>query len=131
MNKKSKRKIVAGSVIALGLVFVSSGAVANADTKNLEDIKNSNWETRHENFMTNRLSQAVSDGKLTQAQADLIITKKAEIKANHAELQNKTREERRQLIKEQHDALLKWAEENNIPSEFIMPFGKKMKGRVH
>ncbi len=127
MNKKSRKRIIAGSVVALGLVFVSSGAIARADFQPNKYPKGGANE--HQNLLSNKLNQAITDGKLTQEQVNLILVKRTEMKNNNATLQNKTREERQLAISTMHTELLKWAEDNNIPSEYIMPFGKKMKGR--
>lgn len=69
-----------------------------------------------------RIKQAVTDGKLTQDQADKILAKKAELEAQRASLVGKTLEERKALQKTHMDALKQWATDNNIPQEF-MPFG--------
>lgn len=77
---------------------------------------------------TSRINQAVTDGKLTQAQVDLILAKKAELlaqqEAQKASAETMTQEERqtaRETMKTQMDSLKQWATDNNIPQEYI-PF---------
>ncbi len=67
-----------------------------------------------------RINQAVSDGKLTQAQADLIIAKKAELCSQQTSMEGKTREEILAFQKSQRDSLEQWAKDNNIPTGYIM-----------
>ncbi len=69
------------------------------------------------------LTQAVKDGKLTQAQADLITTKREEIKPIMASLKDMTQTEKTAAIKAQTDSLKQWAADNNIPEKYIMLFG--------
>lgn len=68
----------------------------------------------------NRLSQAVSSGKLTQAQADLILAEKAKVKAQIEALKGKTGEELRAAMKQIMDAERQWATDNNIPQGYMM-----------
>ena len=68
-----------------------------------------------------RLAQAVTDGKITQAQADYITKAQAEIEAlrgttSPEDETNATRTE----IKTKMDALRDWAETNNVDMMYIM-----------
>ncbi len=68
-----------------------------------------------------KLSQAVTDGKITQAQADLITNKLSELKEAN---KNLTREER-QL---EQESLKEWATSNNIPMNFLQCGGQRGPG---
>lgn len=63
-----------------------------------------------------RLTQAVKDGKITEAQKQLLIQKHDELKAKH--------EQNRANRQTEFDALKKWASDNNIDLQYLMPFGK-------
>lgn len=84
----------------------------------------------HLTALTSRLNQAVADKKLTQTQADAIIAKANEMTSFHASLQNMSEEERRTAMKEHMDSLKQWAQDNNIPQEYVM-FGMIGKGIGH
>lgn len=75
----------------------------------------------------NQIAQAVANGKLTQAQADLINNKRAEnrkVMDNQREkMRNMTPAEREVLIKTQADAMKKWASDNSIPEEYAPSCG--------
>ena len=75
-----------------------------------------------------KLDQAVKAGKLTQAQEDLIIAKQAEMKTLMNSLKGKTPGERQTALKAQTDTLKAWAQTNNIPMQYLMPFGGGMRG---
>ena len=75
-----------------------------------------NRETREDT----RLAQAVTDGKLTQAQADLIKAKRAELQTAFDNLKNLSATDRQTAIKNQFDALKQWATVNNIPEQYLM-----------
>lgn len=74
---------------------------------------------QHEQGMKDRLAQAVTDGKITQAQADLITAKRTELKTFMESLEDKTTEEHRDAMKTKMDELKKWAEDNNIPLQYL------------
>lgn len=69
--------------------------------------------------MTAMLAQAVKNGKITQAQSDLIKTKQTEVIAFEASLQGKTAAERHTAITNELAALKTWATTNSIPESFI------------
>jgi len=71
-----------------------------------------------------RLTQLVSDGKITEAQKQLIMAKKTELRMNRqnnfATFQDKTQEERRAAMATERAALVTWAEENGIDATYLM-----------
>ncbi len=69
-----------------------------------------------------RLDKAVTDGKLTQVQENLIIAKQAEMKTFMESLKGKTKAEIQTAMKTNSDALKKWVADNKIPKQFF-PFG--------
>ena len=75
------------------------------------------------------LSQAVSDGKITQAQKDSYLAKMAELQANRPALADLTPEEH-QANKESHRAEMEtWAEANGLDLDDLHPLmGKGLKG---
>lgn len=75
------------------------------DAKKAEMEKNKPTEKAEK---TDFLTQAVTDGKITQAQADLIKAKREEVKtAREAEMKAETA------------SLKEWATTNNIPEEYV------------
>lgn len=101
-----------------------------ADVQKFFDEQRAQMETERKKLFTDRINQGVTDGKLTQAQADKIIAKHAELETLRESLKDKTEAERQAAIKTQIEAVKKWAEENNIPSEFMI-FGGPGMGRGH
>ena len=65
------------------------------------------------------LDQAVKDGKITQAQEDLIIAKQTEIQTFMDSLKDKTPADRQAAIKTEMDAVQAWAKTNNIPDGML------------
>lgn len=80
-------------------------------------------KTKFNEKFTDKINQAVADGKITQAQADLIIAKKAEIELKFTNLEGKTQEEIFDIIKTQTEELKQWLKDNNISLEYFA-FGK-------
>lgn len=87
-----------------------------------------------------KLTQAVTDGKITEAQKQAILTKlaeeKAEREANKDALKDKTHEERHALMEAKRTEMETWAKEQGIEmsvlKELIQPFGGKgMRMRLH
>ena len=65
-----------------------------------------------------RINKAVADGKLTQAQANLVIAKHTEMQNYMKSLQGKTIDEMQSARKTQMDSLSQWAKDNNIPVQY-------------
>lgn len=86
-------------------------------------------EARQAAAFATRLNTAVSNGKITQAQADLIKSKQAEVKSFMDSLKGKTQADRKSAIESEMTSLKQWATANDIPAEFAM-FGP-MGGRGH
>lgn len=79
--------------------------------------------------ITDRINEAVTDGKLTQEQANKILAKMAELEANRTALEGKTPEEIRTLMQAEMKTLKQWASDNDIPTQYLQ-FGKGI-GRGH
>lgn len=73
------------------------------------------------------LDKAVADGTITQAQEDLIIAKQADVRTFMDSLKGKSAADRQSAMKTETEALKTWAQSNNIPERFIMPFGGRMR----
>lgn len=65
------------------------------------------------------LAQAVTSGKLTQAQADAITSKQAEIASFMAGLKGKAPADIKTAMKTEMDAIQTWAKDNNIPLQYL------------
>lgn len=86
-------------------------------------------QAQHTEQLATRLTQAVKDGKLTQAQADLITAKQAELKTFHESLKEKTPEEARTALEAKRTELQTWAQANGIPEQYLMgPFAGGPRG---
>ena len=68
--------------------------------------------------LTERVNKEVLNGKLTQAQADLIIAKHTEMQNFMKNQEGKTMEEIQASKKSQMDSLKQWAKDNNIPEQY-------------
>ena len=90
------------------------------------DEQHTTFMAEHEQAVEDRLAQAVTDGKITQAQADLITAKHEELKGFMESLKDKTPEERHEAMQTKMDEMKQWAEDNDIPLSQLH-FG--MKGR--
>jgi len=66
-----------------------------------------------------RLSQAVTDGKITQDQADLVLAKHEEMQADGESLKDMAPAEREAAMKQRMETIKDWAKENNIPIEYL------------
>lgn len=143
---KTKRAIVTAAIVAtLGAsVFAAvsttyaatmpavndnpvSGLVTAIATKfhlNKEDVQAVFDEQRNqihadlEAKMATRLDQAVTDGKLTQAQADAVIAKQAELDTFLQSQKDVAPADRQAALKTEMEALKTWAKDNSIPPGF-------------
>lgn len=94
------------------------------DVQKVFDEDRAAHETERQAKLEEKLSQAVKDGKITEDQKSKIIAKIAEIKADmetHKDtMKDKTAEERKALMEQKRTEIEAWAEENNIPLEYLM-----------
>jgi hypothetical protein len=79
-------------------------------------------ETKRAEMEKTRLDKAVTDGKITQAQEDLIIAKQAEIKTFTDSLKDKSKADRDAAMKTEMAAIKQWATDHKIP-EIFLPLG--------
>lgn len=144
-----KKVIIASSIAALGVTGLAGGAVfatanstsgtdpmsglvsAIATKFNLKkdnvqkvfDEQRTQMETQREQEVKDQVAQLVKDGKLTQAQADKINAKRAELvkerEANRTSEQNLTDAQRKTKMEERKTALDTWFKDNNIDSQYV------------
>lgn len=80
-------------------------------------------EAEHQKQVETDLSKLVSEGKLTEAQKDAILAKRAELQkerdANRDTMKNMSESERKQHMDSERDSLKKWAEQNNISEDYL------------
>jgi len=94
------------------------------DVQKVFDEQRTVMEAERETKAKEEVAQLVTDGKLTQAQADAINAKRAELKkerdANRTtDPSTKTMEERKSEMEARRSALESWAKENDISTEYL------------
>ena len=85
-------------------------------------------EAEHKAEFTAKISQAVTDGKITEAQAHLITTKATELKSLKTNIKAGTQSQMHTAMKAQHEELKQWALDNKIPANLFQFKGGKEKG---
>lgn len=150
----NKRTLVIGAVTAASVASIAGASLVSAQTANngsgntiidklatrfnlnrdevkkVFDENHQAHEAEHQKTMTDRLNKAVSDGKLTQAQADNITAKLSEMKTFMDSLKDKTPQERHDAMETKRSELMQWAKDNNIPTNYLAPGGFGM-GKGH
>lgn len=144
MNIK-KPLLAVGAVTAIGLAGATGVGVASAATTPgdgtladkiatklnmprgevkavLAEAKAQRLQERQQT-VEEQLSELVKQGKLTEEQKTKLLAKQAELQAaRQAEVEamkGKTKDEARAIVKDYHDELKTWAEENGIPLKFV------------
>lgn len=101
-----------------------------ADVQKVFDENRSEHQALRAQAEKDRLAKLVESGDLTQTQADLIIAKRAEMRAEmDKERENFTienREEHRTEMQVRRAELEKWAKDNGIDEQYIMHQGRGM-----
>lgn len=105
-------------VTAIATKFNLNSSDVQAIVEQVMTEERAKMEASHSAAATARLNQAVTDGKLTQAQVALITAKQAETKAFHESLKGKSETDRQAAMKAYMTSLKQWATDNNIPKEF-------------
>ena len=78
-------------------------------------------KAKHEQKLNDRLDTAVSAGKITAEQKDVLKTKLEAIEQIKKDNAGKTKQEKRDALKPAREDLQKWASENNVNLQDIMP----------
>ena len=104
-----------------------------ADVKAVFDQNKTDRQAKMQQTINTKLDQLVKDGKITQAQKDLIVAKQKELQAaraaNAGNKTNLTAAQRKAAMATQKAALEKWAKDNGIDIQYLMGgFGGGMRG---
>ena len=95
------------------------------DVQKVFDEDHAARQAEHEQAAKDQLAAWVKDGSLTQAQADKITAKRAEMKAdrdaNRDAMQSMTATERKAAMDAKKAELDKWASDNGIDVKYLMP----------
>ncbi len=118
-----KGNMMASFVTAIAQKFNLNTADVQAVVDSTMQADHAAMEAKMQQASVARLAQAVTDGTLTQAQADLIEAKAAELKAtmeaSRTADQALTLAERKAKMDAQQTALKTWAATNNIPETYL------------
>ncbi len=98
-----------------------------ADVQAVFDAERVAHQAERAEHEAERLTQAVTDGKLTQAQSDAITAKMAEEKAFFESIKDMSDADRKAAFKTHGEEMKAWVTANDIPRQF-MPFGRPMHG---
>lgn len=94
-----------------------------SDVQQVFNDQKAQMQTQMQQKSTDRINQAVTDGKLTQDQANKILAKETELKSQQASfqasLQGKSKADIQAAMKAQMDSLKQWATDNNIPMQYL------------
>lgn len=103
-----------------------------SDVQSVFDEQRTQMEAQREQKAKDQVAQLVTDGKLTQAQADAINTKRAELEkereANRSTDQTKTQAERKAEMESRRTTLDTWLKDNGISTDYAYLL---MGGRGH
>ena len=84
----------------------------------LDEMQNEK-HTEMQTHLEERLTQAVTDDKITEAQKQAILSKHAEMQTKMETLKDLTPEQRRTEMEKIHEEMKAWAGENDIDFPFI------------
>lgn len=105
-----------------------------ADVKTVFDQHHSERQAEMQKKVDEKLTQAVKDGKITEAQKQLIVAKHKEMQTQFESqketMKDMTPEQRKTAMEAQKKSLQDWATQNNIDIQYLMK-GIGMKGRGH
>lgn len=94
-----------------------------SDVQKVFDEEHAARQAERETREKERLAQLVTDGTITQTQADKITAKRAEMRTYMESLKGKTAEERRAAMESKRTELKQWASDNGIDEQYVMHMG--------
>lgn len=96
-----------------------------ADVQAVFDEERAAHQQEMEVRFDDKLAKAVSSGKITEAQKQLIIEKRTELEqemqTKRDEFKNMTPAQRQEVLSQHHQELKDWAEANGIDLKYLMP----------
>lgn len=101
----------------------------NLKQSDVQSVFDQYGKQRHEEMQqkeTDRLTKAVTDGSLTQAQKDLIVTRQQEVKTKLDALRadtSKSKDDRKAAMEAFRSEQEDWAKQNNIDMKWLAPPG--------
>lgn len=99
-----------------------------ADVQAVFDAEREKHHTQMQATFEKKLTQYVIDGKITEAQKQLILQKRAELEKNREAKRESntslTPEERKSQMEAEKSALQAWAKENGIDMQYLMLGGR-------
>jgi hypothetical protein len=105
--------------------IASKFSLNKTDVQKVFDEDRTTHEAEHTQLEKDKLAALVTAGTLTQAQADKITAKRAEMKAtmdvNRTTMQSQTEAERKTAMDAKKAELDKWAADNGIDAKYLMP----------
>ncbi|MCJ7827584.1 hypothetical protein MUP65_00350 [Patescibacteria group bacterium] len=103
----------------------------NADeVKEVFDTQKGEYQAQMGQRAEDSLNQAVEDGTITEEQKKILLAKKEELRTQMGEMDGLSFEERKAVMKEHHEEMESWAEENGIDLPLFMGQGMKLGGRM-
>lgn len=144
-----KQLVIAGAVAVVGTAAAATGAYAVSttavqpgsahmsslvdaiaakfnlkkdDVQKVFDDNRTQMEQKRNQAVKDQLAQLVKDGKLTQAQADAITAKRAELEKQRQDergsMQNKSESDRQATMQQHRTELDQWLKDNAIDSQY-------------
>lgn len=108
--------------------LVQKFGLKTEDVRSVFDTVRDERQAQMQQKLTNKLDALVKEGKLTEAQKRLIISKHTELQAQREKdkdtLKDLTPEERRAKMQAQRTDLENWAQQNNIDIQYVLGFGR-------
>ncbi len=133
--------LIGGGLLGTGYAFAQTPApsgqslvqmiasrfnLKTADVQSVFDQFRAQRQAALETKYENHLAQLVKDGKITDAQMGLLVTKHKDLvskrQAEADKLKSMTPVERRQEMRAERQSLKDWAKQNNIPLRYL--FGR-------
>ncbi len=130
----STKYLLAGFIAVSGFIGLATVEGASAESvrerigqysAQREDARAERHAERsaHQSQLPNRLSDAVSEGTLTEDQKSLLLQKHEDMQSERElwreEKATMTPDERRAAAEERRQEMQQWAEQNDIPTEFV------------
>ena len=108
--------------------LVQKFGLKTEDVRSVFDTVRDERQAQMQQKLIDKLDALVKEGKLTEAQKQLIVAKHTELQTQREKdkdtLKDLTPEERRAKMQAQRTDLENWAQQNNIDIQYVLGFGR-------
>ncbi|MCL5409799.1 MAG: hypothetical protein M1607_02995 [Patescibacteria group bacterium] len=123
VNAQTPDNHLAGLVQAISQKFGLNESQVQAVVDQYQQQQKANFQANAQQRLTDRLNQAVTDGKITDTQKQAILDELAKLQSEYSpsSLKAMSADQRKQTLQQEQDEIQSWAQSQGIDPSYLRP----------